>query len=82
MEKLRKLILEWLFGTDDIPRYIKVLDTSIKYYEEWSKSIESHRETIKSAKEDLDITRKLIIICKNHGIDIDKEIDEVNLLEE
>ena len=69
---MRKLILKWLFGTDDVERYFTILqrDTGL---------IEDHLNTLKLAKEDILICRKLIKICKNHGINIDEEMKDVEL---
>ena len=88
MKTFRKLVLEWLFGTDDIDRYIQLLrenmnhcEDGIKHAHECIDLIQDHRQTLAKHKEDIDIMRKLIRICENHGIDIDEEIKNIKLYE-
>lgn len=76
---MKKLILNWLFGTDNVKEYIELLNESCNYYEQCIDSINKHLETLEKAKKDLDIMRKLIKICKNHGINIDEEIKHIEL---
>lgn len=77
--KLRKRILWWLFGTDDIDAHIHLLTDSKRYVEEHLKTLHEYQKEIKSHKESLAIMLKLIKICKNHGIDVDEEIKHVTL---
>ena len=74
---LRKLILRWLFGTDNIEVYTDLLSKSIDYVTKHQKSIEDHIKTLDSQKEDLINIKKLCLICEKHGIDVDKEIKQV-----
>ena len=83
---MRKLILRWLFGTDNIDEYIELLNKVIDYNEKFSNELEDHQKTInknledlEKHREDIDTILKLIKICKNHGIDVDKEIKNIEL---
>lgn len=76
---MRKLILRWLFGTDDIKSYMDVLTGSIKEMTEHTKSIKEHQETLNRSIENLNMIQKLLKICENHGIDIDKELEQIEL---
>lgn len=76
---MKKLILNWLFGTDNVKKYMELLDESINHHNECSRLIDEHLETLHSQKEDIDVIRKLLIICKNHEIDVDKEIKQIEL---
>ena len=69
---MRKLILYWLFGTDDIDDYLDLLRNCKRYCQ---KLIDTNNEHIETIKELI----KLIKICKNHGIDVEKEIKEIEL---
>ena len=76
---MRKRILKWLFGTDDVKRYMELLRENIEHGRECRDLINSHLKTLDSHMEDLKIMKKLIIICDNHGIDVDKEIKQIEL---
>lgn len=76
---MRKLILKWLFGTDDIEHYFKLLDRDDKRLQEQITLIDSHLETLDQEKENLNIIRKLVKICENHGINANEEIKEIEL---
>lgn len=76
---MRKLILRWLFGTDDIEYYFKLLDRDNKRLQEQIDLIDSHLITLDQEKENLDIIRKLVKVCENHGINADEEIKEIEL---
>lgn len=78
---MKKLILEWLFGTDDIKPYMELLRDSIGHHAECIELIEDHKETLERSKENLHTILKLIKICENHGIDVDEEIKHVELNE-
>lgn len=71
---MRKLILEWLFGTDDVKHYLNLLSENIKLIKRLIAEIDEHKES-------LNLILKLIKICENHGIDVDKEIKHVELNE-
>lgn len=82
---MRKLILRWLFGVD-VERYFELLikydNLSDKYLDEIKQHrdrIEAHIKTLDEFTDILNDMRKLIKICENHGIDVDKEIKEVEL---
>jgi hypothetical protein len=76
---MRKLILEWLFGTSDIAEYMDLLKESLGYAQKYLDLCNDSLKILESHKEDLDILRKLIKICDNHGIDIDEEIKLIQL---
>lgn len=78
---MKKIILNWLFGTDNVKDYMDLLCETRDDCEYKIKLLDDHRNTIRMAQEDLIILRKLIRICENHGIDVDKEIKEVELEE-
>ena len=69
---MKELILMWLFGTDDVKSYIKLLKESIDDKQRAIELIEEHKKS-------LNTILKLIKICENHGIDVDKEIQYVEL---
>lgn len=76
---MRKLILMWLFRTDNIEDYIELLHRDNKRIQQQMDLIDGHLKTLDKHKEDLDIIRKLIKVCENHGINADKEIKEIEL---
>lgn len=76
---MKKLILYWLFGTDNVENYMDLLRESINHHKECQHFINDHIKTLDEAKENLDTIRKLIKICENHGIDVDKEIKQIEL---
>lgn len=76
---MRRRILKWLFGVDDVKTYIELLNDSMKYNEKCLELIDDHLLTLDKYKDELQITRKLIVICKNHKIDIDEEIKHIEL---
>ena len=81
MKKIKKLVLEWLFGTDDIKDYMELLRDNIHYIERLITAKNDHIKTLKMHKEDLITMRKLIQICENHDINVDEEIKYVELYE-
>jgi hypothetical protein len=76
---MKKLILNWLFGTDNVERYMDLLDKNINHTKECEHYIQEHIDTLNSQKKDIDLARKLIKICENHGINIDEEIKQIKL---
>lgn len=76
---MRKFILNWLFGTDNVERYIELLAKNIQHGDKCIGLINEHLKTLNESKEELDIMRKLIKICQNYNIDIDKEINQIEL---
>ena len=79
MKKLRKLVLEWLFGTDDIKEYMELLRESLHHTSECLELLEDHKETLDRKKWALETLQKVLIICENHGIDVDEEIKHIQL---
>lgn len=82
---MRKLILRWLFGVD-VERYMELLNNYNNLSDKYIVEIKQHRDRIAAHIKTLDEidgiikdTLKLIKICENHGIDVDKEIKEVEL---
>lgn len=78
---MRKRILRWLFGTDDIKEYIDLLVESRDNTYEQMRLIDDHIKTLDRTKEHINTILKLIKICQNHGIDVDEEIKHVQLYE-
>ena len=76
---MKKLILNWLFGTDNVKRYMELLDENIDRYQRYEDEITDHLETLREEKENLNTILKLIKICENHGIDVDEEIKQIKL---
>ena len=76
---MRKLILMWLFRTDNIEDYIELLHRDNKRIQQQMDLIDLHLETLDKHKEDLDTIRKLIKVCENHGINVDEEIKKIEL---
>lgn len=79
MEKLRSKILNWLFGTDDIFYYKKLLEMNIENRGEYCNLIEDYIKELDQHKEDLNTMRKLLRVCDNHEIDVDEEIKHIKL---
>lgn len=82
---MKKLILKWLFGTD-VKRYEELLDEYIALLHKTAENeqkhldqIRFHLKTLEEERENLDIIRKLIIVCENYGIDVDEEIKHIKL---
>ena len=74
---MRELILRWLFGTDKIKDYMQLLGESIEHHKECKELIDDHLETLDRNKENINTLLKVIKICENHGIDVDKEIEQL-----
>ena len=79
MKNMKKRILMWLFGTDNMEEYFALLYEVQNEREKHISAINGHIETLHNLQDNLNIERKLIKICENHGIDVDKEIKEVEL---
>ena len=86
---MKKLILMWLFGIDDIDSYMKLLrdnrdycTNALEHTNECLELIREHRETLDRSEWFVQLCEKLIRICKNHGIDIDEEIKNIKLYED
>lgn len=85
---MKKIILEWLFGTDNVDRYMALLrenmdhcEDGIKHAQECIELIEDHKKTLEREKWELDMVHKLLYICEKHGIDVDEEIKLIKLEE-
>lgn len=76
---MKKIILNWLFGHDNIDDYMELLRKSISCDKKCLAFLNDHIETLNREKENLDIMRKLIRVCENHGIDVDEEIKQIEL---
>lgn len=76
---MKKIILRWLFGTDDLEDYCKLLLKDNERIEQQIDLIDSYLETLAIEKENLDIIRKLIKVCENHGINANEEIKKIKL---
>lgn len=76
---MKKLILNWLFGIDNVEKYMELLDKSIQHENECIRLIDAHLKTLNNRKEDINRIRKLIKICENHGINVDEEIKQIKL---
>ena len=69
---MRKLVLRWLFGTEKVEDYLKVLSRAYDINNERASLIREHIETLEREKEALDIALRLIEVCKNHGVPFDE----------
>lgn len=76
---MKKRILNWLFGTEDVKEYIQLLHEVLNCREKHLDAIKSHLKTLEEERENIEIIRKLIRICENHGIDVDEEIKHIEL---
>jgi len=76
---MKKRILRWLFGTDNVKDYMELLYESKEHHEECLRLINDHKATLDKSKEYLDDILKLIKICKNHGINVDEEMKHIEL---
>ena len=81
-ERLRKLILRWLFDTDNINDYQDLLVDNIDTTERLIKEFNAHINTMKKYRADLILIKKLVKVCENHGIDAGKEIKDIKLGDE
>lgn len=71
---MKKLILRWLFGTDEVKEYIQLLLEHLQLHEKYKEMIDIDLKMFNRCKEELDTLLKLVEICEKHGIDIDKEL--------
>lgn len=76
---MRERILMWLFGTDDIQKYMELLTKRIGHNDECLELIREHKRTLEREEWALNTVQKLIKVCENHGIDIDEEIKHIQL---
>jgi hypothetical protein len=82
MKKLKNKILNWLFGTDNVKNYMELLGESIEHHKECIRLLDDHKETLDRSKEYIDDILKLIKICKKYGIDVDKEMKQIDHIKE
>ena len=85
---MKKLILQWLFGTTHIDSYMELLrenrkhlTNALEHTNECLELIREHRETIDRAEWFIEIANDLIKVCEKHGIDIDEEVRLIRLEE-
>lgn len=81
-EKLRRKVLMWLFETEDVEKYFHIFSKYVDEIKEHRDTIERHLNTTKEQLDTLRLLRKVITVCQNHSIDIDKEVAELNNSEE
>lgn len=79
---MKKLILNWLFGTDNVKRYMELLGENIDHCKRCEDAIADHLETIREEKEHINTMIKLIKICENHGINVDEELKQIDNIKE
>ena len=79
MKNIKKRILMWLFNTDNMEEYFALLHEVQNERENHINALNRHIETLHRLQDNLNIEIKLIKICENHGIDVDKELKEVEL---
>ena len=79
---MRKLILNWLFGTDNVKKYMQVLDDSIDRCQRYEDEIADHLKTLGEVKEHIGTILKLIKICENHGVNVDEELKHIDNIKE
>lgn len=75
---MKKLILNWLFGTDNVKQYIDVLYENMQHTKKCMGLIDEHIKSLGRHQKTLETTLKLIEICKNHGIDVDEELKKID----
>ena len=85
---MKKLILQWLFGVDEIDSYMELLrqnrdhlTNALEHTNECLALIREHRETIDRAEWFIKLANDLIKVCEKHGINIDEEIRLIHLEE-
>ena len=81
-EKLRRKVLMWLFETEDVEKYFHIFSKYVDEIKEHRDTIERHLNTTKEQLDTLRLLRKVITVCQNHSIDIDKEVAELSNSEE
>lgn len=86
---MKKLILRWLFGTDDIDDYLSLLvdaknhsQEKIRLIDDHIKTLEDHQEALARNKDYVTMILKLIKICEIHGIDVDVKIKGIQVDDE
>lgn len=81
-EKLRRKVLMWLFETEDVEKYFHIFSKYVDEIKEHRDTMERHLNTTTEQLDTLRLLRKVITVCQNHSIDIDKEVAELNNSEE
>ena len=77
MSKMRKRILWWLFGTDEIDSYMELLKQRWDHTNECLELLDEHKKTLDRQEWALETIGKLLKICEKHGIDVDEEIKHI-----
>ena len=78
---MRKLILNWLFGEENVEKYIELLGKSIELSNGRIKLIKDHMKTLDREKEHINTILKLIEVCEKHEIPKVLPFDELTLQE-
>ena len=74
---MRKLILNWLFGEENVEKYMELLSRSIDISNERIELIRDHIKTLEREKEHINTILKLIEVCENHGIQVEEELKQI-----
>lgn len=75
---MRKRILNWLFGTENVKGYMEVLSDGVDRCQRYENEIADHLKTLREEKEHIKTILKLITICENHGINVDEELKQID----
>ena len=73
---MRKLILKWLFGTDDVEKYYDSLCNHEKTLNEHIELINEHIELLNDSVKYLEMLKKLSQLCAEKGVNVDEEMAE------
>jgi hypothetical protein len=74
---IRRKVLMWLFETEDIEKYFNILSKYVDEIKEHRDAIQRHLNEIEEHLGTLRLLRKVLTVCQNHSIDIDKEVAEL-----
>lgn len=74
---LRRKVLMWLFETEDVEKYFHIFSKYVDEVKEHRDTIQGHLNTMEDHLNTLRLLRKVITVCQNHSIDIDKEVAEL-----
>lgn len=78
---MKERILWWLFGTNDIQSYMELLRKRHDHVNECLELLDEHSKTLDRQEWALKTIERLMKICEKHGIDVDKEIEQIKLEE-
>ena len=76
---MKKTILRWLFGTDDIESYMDLLRRDVAHLNEELQLLNDHKRSLEREESELKMLRQMLQIFENHGIDVDEEIKHIQL---